>query len=143
MNLHHRTSPLAALLTAATFATLCCAASLAAAQTWEYKSFKKTMGGQYNKENYVTGTVSVAEKDGKAVFSVNAGSVDACLRGEIPAVVTKTDATTIVEPQITLAGCEKFRYVIRNDGSGGSKEVWRGEAWKDTGWDHGLKPVAK
>lgn len=117
------------------------AATAVSAQTWEYKSYKKQgMGSQYNKDVFTTGTISVEEKDGKAMFSMNAGSVDACLRGSIPAKVTKTDETTIIEPQITLAGCEKFRYVIRNDGSGGHREVWRGEAWKNTGWDHGLTP---
>lgn len=117
------------------------AAPLAQAQVWEYKSYKKGgAGGQYNKDNFTMGTISVEEKDGKAYFRMTAGAVDMCLRGDIPAVVTKTDETTIVEPQIALAGCEKFRYVIRNDGSGGHRENWRGDAWKNSGWDHGLTP---
>ena len=113
----------------------------AAAQSWEYKSYKKQgMGGQYSKDNFVTGTVTLEEKDGKAMFRMTAGAVDACLRGEIPAVVTKTDTTTVIEPQIALAGCDKFRYVIRNDGSGGVREHWRGEKWVDDHFDHGLTP---
>lgn len=130
MKTRHAIALLAALL----------AAPLAQAQVWEYKSYKKTMGGQYNKENFTVGTISVEEKDGKAFFRMTAGAVDACLRGDIPAIVTKSDETTIVEPQITLSGCEKFRYVIRNDGSGGRRENWRHDAWKDSGWDHGLTP---
>jgi hypothetical protein len=119
------------------------ATAAAQAQTWEYKSYKKDrQGGQYNKDHFVAGTISVVEKDGKPMFRMSAGNVDDCVRGELPALVTKTDATTIVEPQIALAGCEKFRYVIRNDGSGGHREVWRANAWKNTGWDHGLTPVA-
>ncbi len=110
-------------------------------QTWEYKSYKKGgMGGQYNKDVFTTGTISVEEKDGKASFSMNAGSVDACLRSSIPATVSKTDETTIVEPQITLAGCEKFRSVVRNDGSGGIREHLRGEQWVNDKFDHGLTP---
>ena len=113
----------------------------AQAQVWEYKSYKKRGGGaQYDKEVFTMGTISVEEKDGKAFFRMTAGGVDACLRGDIPAIVTKSDETTIVEPQIALSGCEKLRYVIRNDGSGGRRESWRNEAWKDTGWDHGLTP---
>jgi hypothetical protein len=114
------------------------------AQTWEYKSYKKGgMGGQNNKDRFVEGTISLEEKDGKAFFRMNAGAVDACLRGDIPALVEKTEATTIIEPQSGLAGCEKFRYVIRNDGSGGHRETWRSERWVDTKWDHGLTPVKK
>ena len=123
-----------------TLATLLACAS-AQAQTWEYKSYKKQgMGGQYNKDVFVAGTISVEEKDGKAFFSMNSGAVDACLRGSIPAVVTKTDETTIIEPQITLSGCEQFRYVIRNDGSGGIREHLRGDKWVNDKFDHALTP---
>ena len=44
------------------------------------------------------------------------------------------------EPDVPMAGCERWRVVIRNDGSGGRREVWRGERWVDTKWDHGLTP---
>jgi hypothetical protein len=142
MSTHATSSPVhhAALAVALALAATLVGAS-AQAQTWEYKSYKKgNMGGQYNKDVFTMGTISVEEKDGKATFRMVAGAVDACLRGDIPALVTRSDATTIVEPQIALAGCEKFRYVIRNDGSGGDREVWRGDAWKASSWDHGLTP---
>jgi hypothetical protein len=123
-------------------AILLSAATAAFAQTWTYKSYKKGgMGGQYDKERFVMGTIALEEKDGKAFFSVNAGTTDQCLRGSIPAVVTKSDATTTIEPQSGLAGCERIRYVIRNDGSGGERQVWRGDAWKDDRFDHDLKPA--
>ena len=116
---------------AVTFALLAAAllAPLAApAQTWEYKSYKKKgLGGQYDKENYVVGSVTLQEKDGKSTFLTNAGAMDACRRGELPAQVTRTDAEITIEPEISMAGCEKFRLVIRNDGSGGRREVWRGD----------------
>jgi len=112
----------------------------ASAQTWEYKSYKKSLGGQYTKENFVVGSISLQEKDGKATFYTNAGVMDACRRAEVPAQVTRTDAEITIEPEISLAGCEKFRLVIRNDGSGGRREVWRGDKWVDTKWDHGLTP---
>jgi hypothetical protein len=129
--------PLVAIAIAAFVAT-----TAASAQTWTYKSYKKGgMGGQYDKERFVMGTITLEEKDGQAYFSMNAGITDQCLRGRIPAVVTKSDATTVIEPQSGLAGCEKFRYVIRNDGSGGTREVMRGDGWKPTGFDHDLKPA--
>jgi hypothetical protein len=114
----------------------------AQAQTWEYKSYRKQgQGGQYNKDVFILGTITVQEKDGKPYFTMDAGPLDGCLRGGVPAKVDKTAETTVVEPQITLSGCEKFRYVIRNDGSGGHREVWRGEQWVNTKWDHGLTPA--
>ena len=128
--------------TAAIALTAFLAATAACAQTWTYKSYKRgSMGGQYDKDRFVMGTISVEEKDGKAFFSMSAGAVDQCLRGSIPAVVTKTDATTTIELQFSLAGCEKIRYVIRNDGSGGERQVWRSDAWKDDRFDHDLKPA--
>jgi predicted secreted protein len=127
-----------AMTALAVSAMLFCTPTLA--QTWEYKSYKKSLGGQYTKENFVVGSISLQEKDGKATFYTNAGVMDACRRAEVPAQVTRTDAEITIEPEISLAGCEKFRLVIRNDGSGGRREVWRNEKWVDTKWDHGLTP---
>jgi hypothetical protein len=114
----------------------------APAQTWEYKSYKKDgPGGQYDPNRYVTGTISVEEKDGKHWFRMVAGAVDVCYRGALPVMVAKTDATTTIEVEQAVSGCEEFRYVINNDGSGGIKEIRRGERWAKSRFDHGLKPV--
>jgi hypothetical protein len=134
MKLNRNLALLAALVSA-----LACAS--AQAQTWEYKSYKKQgMGGQYDKDKPVLGSISLDEKDGKYTWRMEAGNVDACIRGGLPALVTKTDETTTIEPQITLAGCEQFRYVIRNDGSGGIREHRRGDKWVNDKFDHGLTP---
>lgn len=133
MNRHHRALVVAGLLAAL--------ASAASAQTWEYKSYKKSgPSGQYDKDRFVLGTVTLEEKDGQATVHMVAGVTDACVRGDMPALVTRTDATTTIEPQIALAGCEKFRYVIRNDGSGGIREHQRGDRWVGDRFDHGLTP---
>ncbi len=117
-------------------------AASAVAQTWEYKSYKKSgAGGSYDKDRFVTGTISVEEKDGKHFFRMTAGALDACYRGELPVVLTKTDATTTIESQMTMAGCDDFRYVINNDGSGGLKYNKRGERWAKSPMDHGLTPA--
>lgn len=114
----------------------------AAAQTWEYKSYKKGgLGGQYSKDNFVVGTISLEEKDGKSYFRTTAGAMDACRRAELPAQVTRSDETLTIEPEITMAGCERFRVVIRNDGSGGHREIWHNDKWVKSKWDHGLTPV--
>jgi hypothetical protein len=117
------------------------AAGGAAAQTWEYKSYKKSgQGGQYNKDNYVMGSVTLAEKDGKATLTTIAGAMDACRRAELAAQVVRSDSEITIEPEVPMAGCERWRLVIRSDGSGGRREVWRVEQWVDTRWDHGLTP---
>ena len=68
---------------------------------------------------------------------VIAGGQDACLRSEVPAIVTRTDATTTIELEL-ITGCDPTRYVIRNDGSGGIREVKRNERWVNDTFDHGL-----
>jgi len=118
----------------------CLAAAFAAiGQSWEYKYYKQGPGGAYERDRFFTGSVELTEKDGKASLRVvaNVGPRNTCLRGEIPAVVTKTEATTTIEPQM-LQGCDEFRYVIRNDGSGGEREVKRNDKWIKDGFDHGL-----
>ena len=135
--------PLHPLIVGAALATaLTMLATAAVAQTWEYKSYKKDgKGGTYNKDRFTVGTISVEEKDGKASFRMVAGGVDACLRGAVPAVVTRTAETTLIELQQTMAGCDEIRYLIRNDGSGGEREVKRGDRWAKDGFDHGLTPA--
>jgi hypothetical protein len=128
----------AAILIAACLLT----AGPAQAQTWEYKSYKRGgMGGSYDKDRFNLGTISVEEKDGKHFFRMVAGPVDVCYRGALPVTVTRTDETTTIEVIQAISGCEEFRYIIRNDGSGGIKQIKRGERWAENKFDHGLTPV--
>jgi hypothetical protein len=135
---------LPAVLAVVTLAALVAllAASNAHAQSWEYKSYKKGgSGGQYDKENFVAGTISVEQKDGQWYFRMTAGRVDVCYRGALPATVTRTDEVTTIEVTQPVQGCEEFRYTIRNDGSGGFKETKVGERWAKSRFDHGLTPT--
>ncbi|MBL8306564.1 MAG: hypothetical protein JNM33_07690 [Rubrivivax sp.] len=124
-------------------ALLLLAPALAAAQSWEYRSFKKDpVSGQYSRERYVASTITLEERDGKAWFRMTtAGRGDPCFsRGELPAEVMRTAETLTITVLPPLAGCEPFRYVIRNDGSGGVRQKQREGAWVDDGFDHGLTP---
>ena len=112
----------------------------AAAQTWNYKSYKKNSTGQWDKNEFVAGTISVEEKDGEAFFTLSAGRTDLCYRGKLPASVTKTEAVTVIEVTQPVPGCEQFRYTIRNDGSGGIKETKTGDRWVKNGFDFDLTP---
>ena len=113
----------------------------AMAQSWEYRSYKKNDAGQYEKDKFVTGTISVEQKDGQWWFRHSAGRSGRCYEPLLPARVTKTDATTTIEVTQPVPGCDEFRYVIRNDGSGGYKETKAGERWVRSRFDHGLTPV--
>jgi hypothetical protein len=136
-----RFNSLTLLAAAAAFAV-----TAAQAQVWDYKSYKRDpQTKRYSKENFVTGTISVEEKDGESYFRMIAGGLDACYRGAIPVSVERGAGTIVVTSKQTLVGCEHFRYRIREDGSGGTKEVKDNPdaEWRNSPFDHGLRPAAK
>lgn len=120
------------------------ASVVAQKQSWDYKSYlKDPASGQYSKDNFRTSTISLEEKDGKATFRmVSPGRGDPCVsRSELPAEVQREADTLTITVTPPLAGCEPFRYIIKNDGSGGVRQHRRGERWSNDGFDHGLTPV--
>jgi hypothetical protein len=135
-----RTSPSAlaglALLVAGLLAT-----TPADAQTWNYKSYKKTSTGSWDTNDFVPGTITVTQDGGRWMYQVFAGRMDACWRTALPATVTRTDETTLIEVAHPMAGCESIRYTIRNDGSGGFRETKYGERWVRNKFDFDLTPV--
>lgn len=128
----------AALLTIAT------AQARAQTQSWDYKSYiKDKASGLYNKEKFLTSTITLEEKDGKATFRMITASSrgDPCIsRSDLPADVERTADTLTITVKPELAGCEPFRYIIKNDGSGGTRFSRREDRWVHDGFDHGLTP---
>lgn len=126
---------------------LACASGAAGAQvqSWVYKAYlKDPVTGRYdNKNNFRASTVTIEERDGKASFRMLvSGRGDPCISaGELPAEVERTAQTTLITVLPPLAGCAPFRYVIRNDGSGGERLNPRDGRWVPDGLDHGLTPV--
>lgn len=119
---------------------LLAAAGASAAQSWTYLGTRK--GGLSRVAGETAQAVAtLEEKEGKATFRLVGGPDTICLRGEMPAQVTRSDATITIEPQFPLPDCEVFRLVIRTDGSGGERQVKRGDGWVNGKADHGLKPV--
>ncbi len=119
-------------------------AAQAETQKWNYKSYlKDRTSGQYSKENFRVSTISLEEKDGKATFRMmSSGRGDPCISDrDMPAEVERSAETTIIVVKPPLAGCEPFRYVIRNDGSGGVRYNFREDRWKPDGMDHDLTPA--
>ncbi len=108
-------------------------------QVWDYVSYKRDpTSGQYQRDLGNVGTLELVEKDGKARFRILAGKLDVCYRGEIPATVERSAETTTITMVEAISGCPLFRYVIRNDGSGGVKETQRDGRWVKERFDHGL-----
>lgn len=138
--MHHRTFRHLAVV--ATFAAAS-ATAWAQKQSWDYKSYLKDRNsGQYSKERFLTSTIHLDERDGKATFRmITAGKGDPCIsQGDLPAAVQRDADTTTITVTPPLAGCEPFRYIIKNDGSGGVRQHLRGERWSSDGFDHGLTP---
>jgi hypothetical protein len=119
-------------------------AALAQTQSWNYKSYlRDRTTGQYSKEKFVTSTITLTESDGKAVFRMIAsGRGDPCISAsDLPAEVQRTAEITTITVTPPLAGCEPFRYEIKNDGSGGIRQIRRNDRWVANGFDHDLTPV--
>jgi hypothetical protein len=112
----------------------------ASAQSWTYDATRKGGRGRADGQA-VQGVVTLEESEGKATLRLVGGPNDPCLKGALPAVVTRTPETTTIEPRIEMSGCEAFRLVIRNDGSGGVREIRRGDGWVGAKSEHGLVPV--
>jgi hypothetical protein len=71
-----------------------------------------------------------------------AGCGDPCASAsELPAEVERSAETITITVTPPLTGCEPFRYVIKNDGSGGVRMNRRGDRWLPNGFDHDLTPA--
>jgi hypothetical protein len=116
-----------------------------AQETWNYKSYlKDPNSGTYDKTKFRTSTISLKdEKDGKGMFRMitAAGRPDPCISaGDLPAEVERSAETLTITVTPPLTGCEPFRYVIKNDGSGGVRLFRRNDQWLPDGFDHDLTP---
>ena len=109
--------------------------STTTAHTWKFQAYVTTAGAPVPS---APGTISLVEKDGRAVFSISAGRQSLCHRGELDAVVTRTDATTIITVPPRAAGCDEIRFVLNNDGTGGQLQVKQGRDWVWDGLERGL-----
>jgi len=143
---HRIPTPLTALAKLATLATLMitCSPAWAGKQSWDYKSaMRDPLSGQYSKDRFRHSTITLEERDGQARFRmITAGRGDPCIsQSELPAEVQRSDQITTITVTPPLTGCEPFRYLIRNDGSGGVRQIRRNERWVDDGFDHGLTPT--
>lgn len=92
------------------------------------------------------GVMSIEEVHGKAILKFAIGNsswqrfAGICFRG-VGATVVYTKTTTTIKAKPDMRGCDEFRFVIKNDGTGGQQFVQRGGEWVSDGFDHRLTPV--
>ena len=115
----------------ATFALAMICAGSAYAQSWEYRAYNSS---QMARIGYVT----LEEQDGKSKFRFFSGSLDTCFQGPLDANTTKTEATLTITLVPRLQGCGEVRFVLKNDGTSGQREVKSGTEWVWDQRDRGL-----
>ena len=74
------------------------------------------------------------EKDGTYTFRIRGNTAPACFSTAEPAKVEETEATWTITPTGRFANCEKIRFVIKKDGSGGIQQNLVGKKG-NTGWE--------
>lgn len=84
------------------------------AESWNYQSYSK---GVPSAPGYVT----LDEKGGEATFTMFAGNLDKCLSRELKATVERTESTITITTAPLMMGCEEYRFVIKADGTGGTR----------------------
>ena len=100
------------------------------AQTWDYKVATKGGG--------TPGSVTLEQQDGKPIVRM-LGRLNNCWsRQALKAHVSKTEDLTTITVEPALLGCDEIRFVIKNDGTGGKRQVKQGGEWVDDGFDRGL-----
>ena len=113
--------------------SFCSVATSAEAQSWNYLTTTTSMTG-----SRVPGYVTLETQGNKSIFRMSAGNLNRCYQGDLSAVVSRTEAETIITIEPKLTGCEEIRFVIKNDGSGGRREVKNASDWVWDGAERGL-----
>jgi len=111
----------------------------ASAQAWTYQSYPD--GEDPSKSLDVpmySGYITLDESGSGPVFHMYSGRVNKCFSGDLEAKVSRTPEVTTILVRRDLKGCASARFVIRNDGSGGQRQVIRDGRWTWDGLDHGL-----
>lgn len=75
------------------------------------------------------------EKDGSYTFRIRGNTAPPCFSTAEPAKVEENDATWTITPTGRFANCEKIRFVIKKDGTGGIQQNLMGKRnatyWED------------
>ena len=86
------------------------------------------------------GQIVLTDKGGgEYSFKMIAPNLDQCWSSILKATAEKTDTITIIETVPPYQGCNPVRFVVKNDGSGGERQIkTQSGAWRTDGRDRGL-----
>ena len=109
------------------------------AQTWDYQSVYSIDNPPGKAGARATpGYITLSESGEKPILHMFAGNVAKCFSGDLQVKIQRsTETITILVPP-KLRGCGSIRFVIRNDGSGGQREVILAGKWVGDGIERGL-----
>ncbi len=108
-------------------------------QSWDYFSYPdgQDVMNDVNKPLY-RGYITLDETGPKPIFRMYAGKVTRCFDGSIEAQTKRTADETFIVVKRDLKGCGSARFVVKNDGSGGRREILQNGVWKWDGFERGL-----
>lgn len=105
--------------------TACAASSTTSSQTWNYRTYDFVPTSPSE-----TGYIVLKRSGDEYTFQMIAPGLAPCYAASLRAAVDVTETNTIVTPEPRHSHCEKFRFVIKNDGTGGVRQNWNGTAWR-------------
>lgn len=116
-------------------------------QSWLYQEFARGSGYISVAGQSVLGQVVLKKRGGKLVLTVEMpyggqfSGYNPCLRQELETTITETETTTTIVAIPVVRGCAEYRFVIRNDGTGGQRFVKNGSDWVWDGLDRVLTAI--
>jgi len=96
------------------------------AESWDYQTYNRSGPA-------APGYVTLEDKEGQSRITIVAPQMDLCYQGYLKATVDRTDQTIVITVAPKLSGCDEIRFVIKTDGTGGTRQVKRGEQWVQDG----------
>ncbi len=107
--------------------------ALSSAQTWNCVSYASD-GKTWPASTMLT------EKDGVATFQMTAPQLNTCWKNPLKAAVERTPSTITITPEPPLRDCEPVRFVLKADGTGGTRQSRRDASapWVDEGRERKL-----
>jgi hypothetical protein len=115
--------------------TMATTASFAGASEtrWVYQAYKP---GTTDKS--APGYLVLTEDGGTAKLRIVAGTITKCFAADLTATVERTADTTNITTEPLVFGCEKLRFSLKNDGTGGTRSVWTADKWEPDNKDRVL-----
>lgn len=116
-------------------------AAPAFAQHWEYLAYYTPERNQaYNTPDKVSapGYITLDESGERPTLNIVSGRIVTCFADTLEVQVARTVETTTITVPPKLNGCGTIRFVIKNDGTGGRREILRAGEWVWDGLERSL-----